>query len=174
MLPFPLSSRGLLGCVAVWCFSRISTFLRTLLPVFWNTGDLPQHHTASTPRRPRLASSPSWKPQIPPISFSVFHTDITQEYSAPKFCRHSFSPPILATFPTHRGLLDAIILTMLGTLYKSGSSSCPLSSSYLGPVCNTCSLCSLEPRDHISRPIALNIYYTIWRPPVRAVIAQSV
>jgi len=29
----------------------------------WNVGILPQHHTASEPRRPRLESSPPWKPQ---------------------------------------------------------------------------------------------------------------
>jgi hypothetical protein len=29
----------------------------------WNVGILPQHYTASEPRRPRLETSPPWKPQ---------------------------------------------------------------------------------------------------------------
>jgi hypothetical protein len=30
----------------------------------WSVGILPQHYTASQPRRPRLESSPPWKPHI--------------------------------------------------------------------------------------------------------------
>jgi len=29
----------------------------------WNVGILPQHYTASQPRRPRVEVSPPWKPQ---------------------------------------------------------------------------------------------------------------
>jgi len=29
----------------------------------WNVGILPRHYTESQPKRPRLASSPPWKPQ---------------------------------------------------------------------------------------------------------------
>jgi len=59
------SDRGLLGCDAVWCWCRISTFRRALLSpssgwsedegrkVLRNVAILHQHYTASQPRRPR-------------------------------------------------------------------------------------------------------------------------
>jgi hypothetical protein len=78
-------SRRLLGCDVVWCCGRIPTFRRTILPpssgwsdltgksgidigqsihpanggmkVCRNVGSLPQHYTASQPRRPLLQSS---------------------------------------------------------------------------------------------------------------------
>jgi len=58
------SSQGLLG---LWCCVVLGQ--DTNLPVgsnkvFQNVGIIPQHYTASQPRRPQLESSPPWKPQI--------------------------------------------------------------------------------------------------------------
>jgi hypothetical protein len=50
--------------------TSIGTLQFTLHPEDWdndvlrNVGILPQHYTAPQPRRPRLESSPLWKPQI--------------------------------------------------------------------------------------------------------------
>jgi len=56
----------------------------TMLPlssssqVLWNTGILPQHYTASKPRRPRYESSPPWKPQI--LQFVLCTSKLTNKF----------------------------------------------------------------------------------------------
>jgi hypothetical protein len=58
---------GLLGCDAVYYCGSIPVWSEDRGSMdLWNVGILPQHYTASQPRRPRFETWPPWKPQDSP------------------------------------------------------------------------------------------------------------
>jgi hypothetical protein len=117
--PRQVSSWGSLDCNAVQCCERISTFQRFVLPRFsgwsvedwgsvdlWNVGILPQHYTASRPRRPRLEASSPWKHQNS-HSFRCSNQNV---------CVSIFS--VHATCPTNRTFLNFITVIKFGEGFK--------------------------------------------------------